>query len=69
MTFHTQPFNKRSDFNDFTLIILGFVPVNVCSSHLQKNLFYFSYLFTVVFKKKCCHGNLGTNHSRVNIPL
>lgn len=50
MTFHTQPFNKRSDFNDFTLIILGFVPVNVCSSHLQKNLFYFSYLFTVVFK-------------------
>lgn len=69
MTFHTQPFNKRSDFNDFTLIILGFVPANVCSSHLQKNLFYFSYLFTVVFKKTCCHGNLGTNHSRVNIPL
>lgn len=50
VTFHNQPFNKRSDFNDFTLIILGFVPVNVCSSHLQKKLFYFSYLFTVVFK-------------------
>ena len=51
MTFHTQPFNKRSGFNDFTVISLaGFVPVNVCSSHLQKNLFYFSCLLTVVLK-------------------
>ena len=50
MTFHTRPFDKRSDFNDLALISLGFVPMNVCSSHLQKNLFYFSCLLTVVLK-------------------
>lgn len=50
MTFHTRPFEKRSEFNDLTIISLGFVPMNVCSSHLQKNLFCFSCLLTVVLK-------------------
>jgi len=36
VTFHTRPFDKRSDLNDKTLISLSFVPMNVCSSHLQK---------------------------------